>query len=90
MTTNVAARGLDIPDVELVVQLAPPNSTEDYIHRSGRTGRAGRTGTCICFYTRNQQQQLAYIEKTIGVTFKRISVPTASDVVDVWASELVE
>ena len=86
----MAARGLDIPDVELVVQCEPPNSAEDYIHRSGRTGRAGRSGTSICFYTAKQRQQLAYIERGAGITFKRISAPTPSDIVDVWAAELAQ
>ncbi|KAL5963543.1 Nucleolar RNA helicase 2 [Taenia solium] len=88
LTTNVAARGLDIPDVELVIQCAPPATAEDYIHRSGRTGRAGRSGTSICFYTMKQRQQLAYIERGAGIVFKRISAPTPNDIVDVWASEL--
>uniref|UniRef100_A0A8B9JI30 RNA helicase n=1 Tax=Astyanax mexicanus TaxID=7994 RepID=A0A8B9JI30_ASTMX len=60
VATNVAARGLDIPEVDLVVQCSPPKS---YIHRSGRTGRAGRTGVCICFYQRKEEDQLRYVEK---------------------------
>jgi len=52
VATNVCARGLDIQDVDLVIQLEPPKDTEDYIHRSGRTARAGRSGTCITFYTK--------------------------------------
>ena len=54
MATNVAARGLDIPEVDLIVQLEPPKDVETYIHRAGRTGRAGRSGTCVIFYTRAQ------------------------------------
>ncbi|KAJ1469826.1 P-loop containing nucleoside triphosphate hydrolase protein [Baffinella frigidus] len=50
VATNVAARGLDIPEVDLVIMCHPPDSPETYVHRSGRTGRAGRSGTCIVFY----------------------------------------
>lgn len=42
IATDVAARGIDIPDVDLIIQLSPPENPEPYIHRSGRTGRAGR------------------------------------------------
>ncbi|KAL7053666.1 hypothetical protein AAHC03_026914 [Spirometra sp. Aus1] len=88
ITTNVAARGLDIPDVELVIQCAPPSSSEDYIHRSGRTGRAGRNGVSICFYSMRQRQQLAQIENGTGIRFRRISAPSPTDIVEVWAREL--
>ena len=42
VATNVAARGLDFPDIELVIQVEPPKHVESYIHRAGRTGRAGK------------------------------------------------
>ncbi|VDN15141.1 unnamed protein product, partial [Dibothriocephalus latus] len=88
ITTNVAARGLDIPDVELVINCAPPSSVEDYIHRSGRTGRAGRKGVSICFYSMRQRPQLTYIENGTGIHFRRISAPSATDIVEVWAKDL--
>ena len=56
--TDVASRGLDIPGVDLVVQVEPPKDTETYIHRSGRTARAGRSGTCITFYTLKQKSYI--------------------------------
>lgn len=55
VATDVAARGLDIPSVDLVVQVEPPKEAETYIHRSGRTARAGKNGTCITFYTMKQK-----------------------------------
>uniref|UniRef100_A0A8D3DLP8 RNA helicase n=1 Tax=Scophthalmus maximus TaxID=52904 RepID=A0A8D3DLP8_SCOMX len=81
VATNVAARGLDIPEVDLVVQCSPPKDVESYIHRSGRTGRAGRTGVCICFYQRKEEDQLRYVENKAGLTFRRVGVPTANDII---------
>lgn len=52
VATDVASRGLDIPNVDLVVQVEPPKEVETYIHRSGRTARAGKSGTCITFYSK--------------------------------------
>jgi len=54
VATNVAARGLDIPEVDLIVQLERPKEIDTYIHRSGRTGRAGKSGVCLTFYTKAQ------------------------------------
>ncbi|XP_017274209.1 nucleolar RNA helicase 2 isoform X2 [Kryptolebias marmoratus] len=81
VATNVAARGLDIPEVDLVIQCSPPKDVESYIHRSGRTGRAGRTGVCICFYQRKEEDQLRYVEHKAGITFRRVGVPTANDII---------
>ena len=58
----MAARGLDIPEVDLVVQCEPPKDIHSYIHRAGRTGRAGRAGVCIIFYKAAQEFQLKRIE----------------------------
>jgi superfamily II DNA/RNA helicase len=52
IATDVAARGLDIPDIDLIIQFSPPKQSDSYIHRSGRTGRAGKSGKCLTFYTR--------------------------------------
>ena len=51
IATSVCARGLDIPSIVLVINLKCPNHLEDYIHRIGRTGRAGNRGTAITFIT---------------------------------------
>ena len=58
VATDVASRGLDIPNVDLVIQVEPPQDTETYIHRSGRTARAGNSGTCITFFNKKNQAQL--------------------------------
>ena len=62
ITTDVAARGLDIPEVDLVICCQPPGDYESYIHRSGRTGRAGRNGVCVCFYKPQETNALQTLE----------------------------
>uniref|UniRef100_A0A7M4EH67 RNA helicase n=1 Tax=Crocodylus porosus TaxID=8502 RepID=A0A7M4EH67_CROPO len=89
VATNVAARGLDIPEVDLVVQGSPPKDVESYIHRSGRTGRAGRTGICICFYQPKEEYQLRYVEQKAGITFKRVGVPTATDIIKASSKDAI-
>jgi superfamily II DNA/RNA helicase len=64
--SDVAARGLDIPDVSHVFNFDVPVHAEDYVHRIGRTGRAGKLGTAISIVTRSDQKHLAEIEKLIG------------------------
>jgi len=61
ISTNVAARGLDIPHVDLVIQLEPPKKVDDYIHRSGRTGRAGKKGVCLTIYLKSEEYLLRNI-----------------------------
>ncbi|XP_066477698.1 nucleolar RNA helicase 2 [Tiliqua scincoides] len=89
VATNVAARGLDIPEVDLVIQSSPPKDVESYIHRSGRTGRAGRTGMCICFYQRKEDFQLKQVEQKAGITFKRVGVPTATDIIKASSKDAI-
>jgi ATP-dependent RNA helicase DDX21 len=81
VATDVAARGLDIPSVDLVVQIEPPKDTETYIHRSGRTARAGRNGTCITFFTLKQKMLISLIEHKAGIIFAKIGVPQPDDVI---------
>ncbi|XP_051883357.1 nucleolar RNA helicase 2 isoform X1 [Pristis pectinata] len=81
VATNVAARGLDIPEVDLVIQNCPPKDVDSYIHRSGRTGRAGRTGVCICLYQRKEAAYLRSVELKAGLKFKHVGVPTAAEII---------
>ena len=66
VASDVAARGLDIPDVSHVFNYDVPSHAEDYVHRIGRTGRAGKTGTAYTLATREDGKYLAAIEKLIG------------------------
>lgn len=81
MATDVASRGLDIPNVDLVVQVEPPKDTETYIHRAGRTARAGKTGTCITFWTMKQKMELTRIQRAAGIDFNQIGIPQPHDVI---------
>lgn len=63
MATDVASRGLDVKGIELVIQLEPPKDTESYIHRAGRTARAGKSGACITFFNAKNKEFLERVEE---------------------------
>jgi ATP-dependent RNA helicase RhlE len=75
IATDVAARGIDVSKVSHVVHFDVPRSSEDYIHRSGRTGRAGETGEVITFISPAEEAEFAAIEKAIGSTIERETMP---------------
>ncbi|XP_022765655.1 DEAD-box ATP-dependent RNA helicase 7-like [Durio zibethinus] len=79
VATNVAARGLDINDVQLIIQCEPPRDVEAYIHRSGRTGRAGNTGVAVMLYD-PKRSSISKIERESGVKFEHISAPQPVDI----------
>lgn len=79
VATNVAARGLDINDVQLIIQCEPPRDVEAYIHRSGRTGRAGNTGVAVMLYD-PRKSNVSRIERESGVKFEHISAPQPADI----------
>ena len=81
IATDVASRGLDIKDVDLVIQIEPPKDTETYIHRSGRTARAGRSGVCITFFNKKNYEFLQRIEDLAGIRFNRVGVPQPEEVI---------
>ena len=72
VATEIAARGLDIEGLDFVVNLNLPFLPEDYVHRIGRTGRAGNKGTAISFISREEERTLAVIEAMIGTRIKRV------------------
>jgi ATP-dependent RNA helicase DeaD len=80
IATDVAARGLDIPDVTHVINYDIPMDPESYIHRIGRTGRAGRAGEAVTLVEPRERRQLRVIEKLIGRKLSPGRLPSAADV----------
>ncbi|KAH9288348.1 hypothetical protein KI387_032465, partial [Taxus chinensis] len=72
IATDVAARGLDVPNVDLIIHYELPTSSEIFVHRSGRTGRAGKKGTAILIYTDQQSRAVRTIEQDVGCKFKEL------------------
>lgn len=70
VATDVAARGIDIQDVDLVVQFDPPRDVDTYVHRSGRTGRAGNKGVSVLLFNHRQARDIVRIERDLGHGFK--------------------
>jgi superfamily II DNA/RNA helicase len=75
VASDVAARGLDIPDVSHVFNFDVPHHPDDYVHRIGRTGRAGRSGTAITIVAPGDHRAVAAIEKLIGQSIRWASSP---------------
>ena len=80
IATDVAARGLDIPEVSHVINYDVPESAEAYVHRIGRTGRAGRSGQAITLVTPKETRWLRQIEKIIKARIEPRRLPTLADV----------
>jgi superfamily II DNA/RNA helicase len=79
VASDVAARGLDIPDVSHVFNFDVPHHADDYVHRIGRTGRAGRSGAAISIVAPADQKLVASIEKLIGQTIPWSDGPPVGD-----------
>ena len=90
VATDIAARGLDIDDVDMVVNFELPREPEDYVHRIGRTARAGRKGRAVTFIGRRDFSLLARIERFVGVRMQREKVMTGSQVEQVRRESLVD
>lgn len=80
IATDVAARGIDVNDLTHVMHYKIPDQLENYIHRSGRTGRAGKKGVSIALLTSKETYKIRILEKKIGQTFERRLIPTGDQV----------
>ncbi|XP_058770356.1 DEAD-box ATP-dependent RNA helicase 3, chloroplastic-like [Vicia villosa] len=79
VATDVASRGLDIPNVDLIIHYELPDGPETFVHRSGRTGRAGKEGAAVVMYTATQKRTVMSFERDIGSRFEFISPPPMQD-----------
>jgi len=81
VATDVAARGIHVDDVDLVVHFDPPNDAKDYLHRSGRTARAGATGTVVSFVLAHEQRDVARLHHDARVSATSVQVRPGHDAV---------
>lgn len=80
VATDVAARGIDVDDVDLVINYELPQDPEDYVHRVGRTGRAGREGKAVSFIYGRDAYRIRTIEKYTRQQIQKVEVPTQDEV----------
>lgn len=88
VATDVAARGLDIPELTHVIQYEPPEDVESYIHRAGRTGRAGASGTALSLVSLAEKHLIDRIAKQYKIDMEQRELPTEEDVQALVAERL--
>ncbi|HEY1112838.1 MAG TPA: DEAD/DEAH box helicase [Chitinophagaceae bacterium] len=80
IATDVAARGIDVSGITHVINFELPDDVEVYTHRSGRTGRAGKTGVCLSIVHVRETGRIRQIERMVQVPFHRLEIPSGKDV----------
>jgi len=90
VATDVAARGLDVNDLTHVINYNLPDETEQYTHRSGRTGRADKSGISIAIIHLKEKHKIKEIEKQIGKSFKIAKIPSGKEVCEKQLFHLIE
>jgi ATP-dependent RNA helicase DeaD len=81
VATDVAARGIDVQDLTHVINYALPQDAESYVHRIGRTGRAGKEGNAITFITSEEYRKLKYISRETKTDIRKAKLPDVKDVI---------
>ena len=89
VATDVAARGIDLPELSHVIQYEPPEDPEAYIHRSGRTGRAGASGTAISLVNPAELSNLLRIGKRFGINLQERPLPSDQDVEQIVSERII-
>jgi ATP-dependent RNA helicase DeaD len=80
VATDVAARGIDVQELTHVIHYSLPDDTETYVHRSGRTGRAGNQGLSLCLVGRREERWIFQLQQKTGISFVQVLVPGAEDI----------
>ncbi len=80
IATDVAARGIDVDGITHVINFELPDDMEVYTHRSGRTGRAGKTGVCLSICHSRESYKIKSLERMINAKFHKVDVPSGKDV----------
>ncbi|MGB2224098.1 MAG: DEAD/DEAH box helicase, partial [Flavobacteriaceae bacterium] len=88
VATDVAARGIDVDDITHVINYQLPDEIETYTHRSGRTGRAGKTGVSMVIITKSEQRKIKTIEKIIQKGFVKKDIPDGMEICEVQLKAL--
>ena len=89
IATDVAARGIDIDNITHVINFDIPQDPESYVHRIGRTGRAGNTGVAMTFITPREFRQLKLIERMVKTKIQRRQLPTAANVIERQRDQII-
>lgn len=90
VATDVAARGIDVNNLTHVINYSLPQDTESYVHRIGRTGRAGNQGTAITFISSSELRQFGFMKREIKADIKREVLPTPQDVIATKRNKIKE
>ncbi|MDO4691025.1 MAG: DEAD/DEAH box helicase [Fusobacterium sp.] len=90
VATDVAARGIDINDLSHVINYAVPQEVESYVHRIGRTGRAGKEGTAITFITPQEYRRLLQIQKAVKKEIRKEKLPNIKDVIQAKKFRIID
>lgn len=92
VATDLVARGIDVKELSYIVNYHLPDTYEAYVHRSGRTGRAGANGLSMTILQKEEVEEIAYFEKELGIHFKEIKKANAQDIewnnAVVWAKKI--
>lgn len=89
VATDVAARGIDVNNLTHVINYSLPQDSESYVHRIGRTGRAGNQGTAITFISNSEMRQFGWLKRDINVEIKKETLPSAQDIVTMKRNKIL-